>query len=157
MHTIKNMIVKDSVGWGKISRQYAVKPCEVSAIILSKIVVSCLHFIRIRDRFQHCWTFVRRSHRWSMDFLPKWQAMVTSSNGNIFSVTDPLCGEFTGHRWIPRTTARDAEAWCFLWSARALNKPLSKQSWDWWFETTTRPLWRHCNNVDVWCFLCCRP
>ena len=29
--------------------------------------------------------------------------MTTSSNGNIFRVTGPLCGEFTGHRWIPRT------------------------------------------------------
>ena len=27
--------------------------------------------------------------------------MMTSSNGNIFRVTGPLCGEFTGHRWIP--------------------------------------------------------
>ena len=26
---------------------------------------------------------------------------MTSSNGNIFRVTGPLCGEFTGHRWIP--------------------------------------------------------
>ena len=24
-----------------------------------------------------------------------------------------------------------------------LNKPLSKQSWGWWFETQSRPLWRH--------------
>ena len=28
-----------------------------------------------------------------------------SSNGNIFRVTGHLCGEFTGHRWIPRTKA----------------------------------------------------
>ena len=27
--------------------------------------------------------------------------MRTSSNGNIFRVAGPLCGEFTGHRWIP--------------------------------------------------------
>ena len=26
-----------------------------------------------------------------------------------------------------------------------LNKRLSKQSWGWWFEKTSRPLWRHCN------------
>ena len=26
--------------------------------------------------------------------------MMTSSNGNIFRATGPLCGEFTGHRWI---------------------------------------------------------
>ena len=28
---------------------------------------------------------------------------MTSSNGNIFCVTGPLCGEFTCHRWIPLT------------------------------------------------------
>ena len=42
--------------------------------------------------------------------------MMTSSNGNIFRVTGPLCREFTGQRWIPRTKASDAELWCFLWS-----------------------------------------
>ena len=34
-----------------------------------------------------------------------------------FRVTGPLCGEFTGHWWIPLTKASDAELWCFLWSA----------------------------------------
>ena len=43
--------------------------------------------------------------------------MMTSSNGNIFHVTDPLWGEFTVHEWIPLTKASDAELWCFLWSA----------------------------------------
>ena len=37
-------------------------------------------------------------------------------NGNIFRVTGPLCGEFTGHRWIPITKASNAELWCFLCS-----------------------------------------
>ena len=27
------------------------------------------------------------------------------------------------------------------------NKRLSKQSWDWWFEKLSRPLWRHCNDT----------
>ena len=40
-----------------------------------------------------------------------------SSNGNIFRVTDPLCGKFTGHRCIPLTKASNVELWCFLWSA----------------------------------------
>ena len=43
--------------------------------------------------------------------------MMTSSNGNIFHVTGPFWGEFTGHRRIPLTKASDAELWCFLWSA----------------------------------------
>ena len=43
--------------------------------------------------------------------------MMTSSNGNIFRFTGPLCGELTGDRWIPRTKASDAELWCLPWSA----------------------------------------
>ena len=46
---------------------------------------------------------------------------MASSNGDIFRVTGPLCGEFTGHRWIPRIKASDAELWCFLWSAPWIN------------------------------------
>ena len=36
---------------------------------------------------------------------------------NNFRVTGPLWEEFTGHRWIPRTKACDAELWYFLCSA----------------------------------------
>ena len=43
--------------------------------------------------------------------------MMTSSNGNIFRFTGPLCEEYTGHRWIPLTKASAAELLCFLWSA----------------------------------------
>ena len=44
--------------------------------------------------------------------------MMMSSNGNIWNPRYwLLCGEFTGHRWIPLTKASDAELWCFLWSA----------------------------------------
>ena len=43
--------------------------------------------------------------------------MRTSSDGNIFRVTGHLCGEFTGHRWIPHTKASESELWCFIWSA----------------------------------------
>ena len=67
--------------------------------------------------------------------------MMTSSNGNIFRVTSPLCREFTGHRWIPRTKASDA----LMFSLICLNKQLWKQSWGWWFETPSLSLWRHCN------------
>ena len=65
--------------------------------------------------------------------------IMTSSIGNIFRVTGPLCGEFTGHRWIPRTKASDAELWCFVGLI---------QSWGWWFETLSHPLRRHSNVID---------
>ena len=66
---------------------------------------------------------------------------MTSSNENIFRVAGHLCGEFAGHLWIPRTNASDAELWCFLWSVP--DERMSKQWWGWWFETPSRPLWRH--------------
>ena len=42
-------------------------------------------------------------------YFPDGTVMMTSSNGSIFCVTSPLCGEFTGHPWIPLTEASDAE------------------------------------------------
>ena len=51
--------------------------------------------------------------------------MMTSSNGNTFRVTCPLCGEFTGPRWIPRTKASDTSFDVFF--DLRLNKRLSKQ------------------------------
>ena len=61
--------------------------------------------------------------------------MMTSSNGNIFRDTGPLCGEFTGHRSFD------------VFFDLHLNRRLSKQSWGWWFETPSCPLWRHRNEV----------
>ena len=44
--------------------------------------------------------------------------MMTAKNGNNISrITGPLCGEFTGGRWLPLTKASDANIWYFLCSA----------------------------------------
>ena len=72
--------------------------------------------------------------------------MMTSSNGNIFHVSGPLCGELTGHRWIPLTKDSDME----LWRVLCLNKRLSKQSWGWWFETPSCSSWCHCIAWRLW-------
>ena len=68
--------------------------------------------------------------------------MMKLSNGNIFHVTDPLCGEFTGHRWIPLTKASGAELWCFLLS---VYEQMVEQARRRWFETLSHSLWCHCN------------
>ena len=73
--------------------------------------------------------------------------MMTSSNGSIFRVTGPLCGEFTGSRWIPRTKASDAELFDVFFNL-CLNKRLSKQLPGWWFETPLWSLWRQCNGCS---------
>ena len=74
-----------------------------------------------------------------LQIIPRYFRMMTTSNGNIFRVTGPLCGEFTGHRWIPRTKASE------VFFDLRLNIRLCKQSWGWWFETLSGPLCRHSN------------
>ena len=71
------------------------------------------------------------------------QVIMTSSNGNIFRITGPLWGEFTGPGGFPsqRPVARSFDALFNL----SLNKRLDKQSRRPWFEKTSRSLWRHCN------------
>ena len=68
---------------------------------------------------------------------------MTSSNGNIFRVTGPLCGNspVPGEFPAQRPVTRSFDVFFDL----RLNKRLSKQSWGWWFETPSRPLWRYCN------------
>ena len=56
--------------------------------------------------------------------------MMTSSNGNIFRITGPLCREFPGHRWIPLTKASDTG---LVFFRLCLKKRLSKnrKAGDW--------------------------
>ena len=67
-------------------------------------------------------------------YIPLLSLMITSSNGNIFRVTSPLCGEFTRHWWIPLTKASDTELWCFL---------------GWVNNHKAGNLRRHCAHYDV--------
>ena len=112
---------------------------------------------------------VRRSDFGTIGHYPN---MMVSSHGNIFRVTDSLCGEFTGHRWIIHRSSVNSphngqwrEALIFSLICARING-LSKQSWGCWFETPSRSLWRHCSdhqnsptcNVSlflVWLFIGC--
>ena len=49
----------------------------------------------------------------------------------------PATGEFPSQR--PVTQSLD------VFFDLHLNRRLRKQTWDWWFETLSRPFWRHCN------------
>ena len=56
----------------------------------------------------------------------------------------PVPGEFHAQR--PVTRSFD------VFFDLRLNEPLSKQWWGWWFETLSRPLWRHCNGTKRFIF-----
>ena len=66
--------------------------------------------------------------------------VMTSSNGNIFRVTGPLCGEFTGTGEFPNTKASDAELWCFF-HLRLIN--------DWVNNRKAGDLRRHPAHYDI--------
>ena len=93
--------------------------------------------------------FKRKVMLWRMMERKIWCALVcfmmTSLNGNIFRVTGHLCGEFPTQR--PVTRSFD------VFFDLRLNKRLSKQSWGWWFETLSRPLWPHGIVLDPVCQL----
>ena len=54
-----------------------------------------------------------------MEFMAYWLLLTSQNHDDVikwkhFPVTGRLCGEFTGHRWIPRTKASDVEIWFSL-------------------------------------------
>ena len=61
----------------------------------------------------------------------------------IYAGNSPVPGEFPAQR--PVTRSFD------VFFDLHLNKRLSKQSWGWWFETLSRPLWRHRKDFAVCC------
>ena len=83
------------------------------------------------------------------DYMAYLEFMMTSSNGNIFRVTGRLCREFNGHRELSAQMPV-TRSFCVFFDLR-VNKRLSEQSWGWWFETLSRPLWRHSNVIARLC------
>ena len=59
-------------------------------------------------------------------------------------MNSPHKGLWPGEFPAQRPVARSFE----VFSDLCLNKRLNKQSWGWWFETPSHPLWRHCNAVS---------
>ena len=75
--------------------------------------------------------------------METFSALVALCAGN-----SPVPAEFPSQRPVTRSF--------YLFFHLRLNKRLSKQSWGWWFETPSSPLWRH-SNVDTisqqWAYL----
>ena len=75
---------------------------------------------------------------WWRHQMETFSALLAICAGN-----SPVPGEFPAQR--PVTRSFDA-----FFDLR-LNKRLNKQSWGWWFETLSRPLWRHRNVMTCPC------
>ena len=73
-----------------------------------------------------------RSCVWWRHQMETFSALLVLCAGN-----SPVAGEFPAQRPVTRSFVAFFDL--------RLNKRLSKQSWGWWFETQSHPLWRHSN------------
>ena len=71
--------------------------------------------------------------------FPWWrhQMETFSTSLAICAGNSPASGEFPAQRPVSRSF--------HVFFDLCLNTRLRKQQWGWWFETLSRPLWRHCN------------
>ena len=76
------------------------------------------------------------SMSWWRHHMEKFSALLAIRAGY-----SPVPGEFPAQRQVTRSF----DAFFDL----RLNKRLSKHSWGWWFETLSRPSWRH-RNIISW-------
>ena len=67
--------------------------------------------------------------------------MMTSSNGSIFRISDPLCGEFTGHRWFPQNKGQ--------WRGALMSSLTWARINDWVSNRDAGDLIRHLSHYDV--------
>ena len=100
--------------------------CSISIVDALEILQPCIK--------PSIWESCSYVYSWWRDQMETFSALLALCAGN-----SPVTGEFPSQR--PVTRSFD------VFFDLHLNKRLSKQSWGWWFETPSRPLWRHCN---VW-------
>ena len=92
------------------------------------------------------WIYTKSVIDWGQINVTWWchQMETFSALLAICAGNSPLTGEFPAQR--PVTRSFDV-----FFDLRP-NKRLSKQSWGWWFETPSCPLWRHCKEeMCYWC------
>ena len=118
--------------------------------------VATTELLEMGKRMTHNIVKSTKYHLWSMNpyrrvLLVDWHRTWWRHRMETFSAllvlctgNSPVTGEFPAKRPVTR---------CFVVSFDLrLNKRLSKQSWGWWFEKSSSPLWRHRNDtksVDV--------
>ena len=101
-----------------------------------------IQYLGLKDNFIHLWNILCQlfscciSISWWRHQMETFCTLLAICAGN-----SPVTGEFPAQR--PVTRSFDVFFDLFP------NKRLSKQWWGWWFETPSRPLWRHCDVIDI--------
>ena len=90
-----------------------------------------------------------QNHKNSLHTFPWWrhQMETFSALRALLAENSSVTGEFPSQRPVTRSFV--------VFFDLRLNKRLSKLSCDWWFVTSSRSLWRHCNATIEACYLSC--
>ena len=128
---------------GAILSQWDIKSISKRTFhTLSSHIYPC---IRLKKTHQTIFVIVwHRSRKLSQSQRNTWwrhQMETFSASLAICAGNSPVPCEFPAQR--PVTRSFD------VFFDLRLNKRLSKQSWGWWFETLSRPLWRHRNDITA--------
>ena len=108
--------------------------------------VKCLYCIESIVKTIVLFTTNRKFPWWilglQIEFVTWWrhQMETFSVSLSICAGNSPVTGEFPSQRPVTRSFE--------VFFDLCLNKRLIKQSRRWWFETPSRPLWRHCNEEN---------
>ena len=101
--------------------------CELCKATLVKIGICIMIFVAMKA-LEYAKNRTWLLYPWWRHQIGTFSALLVICAGN-----PPVSGEF------PAQMTRKFDVFLDL----RPNKLLSKQSWDWWFETPSRPLWRH--------------
>ena len=109
--------------------------------ITVKFSIPCTHF-RFMAKYKsiiRAFFFTRNhsTHIWWRHQMETFSALLALCAGN-----SPVNGENPTQR--PVTRSFD------VFFDLRLNRWLSKQTWGWWFETPSWPLWRYCNEMKMY-------
>ena len=88
----------------------------------------------MHQRINHVMAYI---NPWWRHQMETFSALLAICAGN-----SPVHGEFPAQRPVTRNFD--------VYFDMHPNNRLSKQSWGWWFETQSRPLWRHRNALELW-------
>ena len=102
-------------------------------------VIYCRYLLLIFSITPRCWvdaccslSALTLNDLWWRHRMETFSALLAICAGN-----SPIAGEFPAQRPVTQSFAAFFDL--------RLNKRLSKQTFGWWLETPSHPLWRHCN------------
>ena len=113
---------------------------------MTNLICRCDAHCPVVENISHLSTYMPDMSSVDRPYVMSWwrhQMETFSALLAICAGNSPVPGEFPTQR--PVTRSFD------VFFDLRLNKRLSKQPWGWWFETLSRPLWRHRNGwINRW-------